>query len=90
MVIALAPEHVQWVRREHPQAASHTATLKRLVRDLADDDRPLPERVAELDLASVGLEDWEEVVDPGGGEADVFVACAHEVVARVDALASRL
>ena len=90
LVIGLAPEHVHWVRREHPQASPHTATLKRLVRDLADDDRSLATRVAELNLADVVLEDWEEVVDPGGGEAEVFIACAHEVVALVDALAPRL
>ena len=35
LVIALAPEHVEWVRREHPAAADKTATLKRLVRELA-------------------------------------------------------
>ncbi|MCU1345042.1 MAG: hypothetical protein JWL70_1308 [Acidimicrobiia bacterium] len=90
LVICLAPEHVQWVRREHPHAAAQTATLKRLVRDLSDDGRPLAERVADLDLANVTLEEWEEVVDPGGGEADVFIACAHEVVALIDALYSRL
>jgi protein-tyrosine-phosphatase len=90
LVIGLAPEHVEWVRREHPHAAAYTSTLKRLVRDLADDDRPLADRVAELHLATVTLEEWEEVVDPGGGEADVFIQCAHEVVALVDALASRL
>ena len=41
LVIGLAPEHVAWVRREHPAAASRTATLKRLHRELAGDDRPL-------------------------------------------------
>ena len=35
LIIGLAPEHVSWVRREHPSAAPRTATLKRLVRDLA-------------------------------------------------------
>ena len=34
LIIGLAPEHVSWVRREHPAAAPRTATLKRLVRDL--------------------------------------------------------
>src|SRR4051812_41413586 len=35
LVIALAPEHVLWVRRNHGRAAPRTATLKRLCRDLA-------------------------------------------------------
>jgi protein-tyrosine-phosphatase/SAM-dependent methyltransferase len=90
LIIGLAPEHVQWVRREHPSAAPRVATLKRLVRDLASDDRPLAERVAELDLAAVELRPWEEIVDPGGGEVEAFIACAQEVVPLVEELAARI
>jgi len=90
LVVGLAPEHVHWVRRNHAQAAPRTATLKRLCRDLPVDDRPLAERVAALDLGGVELEDWEEVVDPGGGEVDVFVACAREVFDLIERLASVL
>jgi protein-tyrosine phosphatase len=90
LIVGLAPEHVAWVRRERPAAAPRTATLKRLVRDLAADDRQLSERVAELDLAAVELSPWEEVVDPGGGEVEAFIACAQEVVPLVDELAVRL
>jgi hypothetical protein len=89
-VIGLAPEHVEWVRREHPKAAGRTGTLKRLVRDLPADDRPLSDRLAGLELATVELGHWEEVVDPGGGEVEAFTACAHEVVALIEALAPRL
>ncbi len=90
LVIGLAPEHVRWVRRTHASAASRTATLKRLCRDLPVDARPLSARVEELHLADIELEDWEEVVDPGGGEADAFLACADEVVPLIDELARRL
>lgn len=90
LVIGLAPEHVQWVRREHPGAASKTVTLRRLERLLANDERPLAERVAELDPANVELSDWEEVVDPGGGEVEAFTACAVEVLEIVNTLADRL
>jgi len=90
LVIALAPEHVHWVRRTHPQAADRTGTLRRLARDLPADGSPLAERVASLDLAAVELGEWEEVVDPGGGDAEDFAACAAEVVALVAALAPRL
>src|SRR3954464_12112535 len=34
LVIALACEHVSWMRRVHPLAAPRTATLKRLARDM--------------------------------------------------------
>jgi protein-tyrosine-phosphatase/SAM-dependent methyltransferase len=90
VVIALAPEHVNWVRREHPQAADRTVTLKRLARELAADGRPLGDRIAELHLAAAELGPWEEVVDPGGGEVEAFIACAQEVVALVDDVADRL
>lgn len=90
LVIALAPEHVHWVRRTHPPAAAHTATLRRLVRDLPAGPADLAHRVASLGLADVELGDWEEVVDPGGGDAEAFAACAAEVVELVAELAPRL
>ena len=90
LVIALAPEHVHWVRRTHPEAAARTGTLRRLARDLRDDGSPLSGRVAHLGLADVELDEWEEVPDPGGGDADVFAACAVEVVELVATLAPRL
>jgi protein-tyrosine-phosphatase len=90
LVVALAPEHVSWVRRMHVAAAPRTGTLKRLCRSLPRDGRPLAERVASLDLAAVELAEWEEVSDPAGGDEATFVACAREVVALVDELAARL
>jgi protein-tyrosine-phosphatase len=70
--------------------AARTATLKRLCRDLPSDGRPLGERVAVLGLDTAELEPWEEVVDPGGGDADVFLECAREVVDLIDRLAQVL
>jgi protein-tyrosine-phosphatase len=90
LVIALAPEHVHWVRRTTPAAAPRTATLRRLARDLSSGPSPLSERVRHLGLADVELEPWEEVIDPGGGDAEAFAACAREVVALVAELAPRL
>ena len=90
LVVALAPEHVEWVRRTHPAHAPRTATLRRLARDLPAHDAPLADRVAMLGLAEVELEPWEEVVDPGGGDLDAFAACAAEVVELVADLAPRL
>lgn len=90
LVVAAGPEHVLWVRRNHPRAAAHTGTLHRLCRDLAEDPTPLVERVARLGLAKVELEPWEEVVDPGGGDAEAFAACAREISDLVGRLAPRL
>lgn len=90
LVVALAPEHVEWVRRTHRPSARHTVTLKRLVRDLDDTLRDLDDQIRALEPAAVELENWEEVVDPGGGEADVFAECAREIDALIDVVAPRL
>jgi protein-tyrosine phosphatase len=79
LVIALAREHVMWMRRVHPTAARRTATLKRLARDLPADNSPLFERLARMRVHEVGLEPWEDVVDPAGGDLDVFLDCAREI-----------
>ena len=73
IVVGLAVEHVEWVRRELPKFADKTATLKRLVRDGIT-----------ADLADVVLDpSWEDVEDPGGGELPDFQRAAAEVVALV-------
>jgi protein-tyrosine-phosphatase len=90
LIIGLAPEHVRWVRREHPSAALRTATLVRLAHSLGAPPASLADRLALLQLATVGLEPHEEVVDPGGGEVEAFIASARRIVDLVDQLAPRL
>jgi protein-tyrosine-phosphatase len=91
LVIALACEHVMWMRRVHPTAAARTGTLQRLARDLGAGPEPFAERVAALGLESVTLEPaWEDVRDPAGGEVDVFHETAREIARLVHALAARL
>jgi protein-tyrosine-phosphatase len=79
LVIALAREHVMWMRRVHPTAAPRTATLKRIARDLPDGPAPLFERVATMHWHEARLEEWEDVYDPAGGDVDVFLDCAREI-----------
>ena len=90
LVIALAREHVMWMRRVHPTAAPRTATLKRLVRDLPDDEGPLFERLARLRVHEVQLEPGEDVLDPAGGDLDVFLDCAREIADLLHQLIPRL
>ena len=89
LVLAMAPEHVQWMRREFPDARDRTVTLKRLARDLAHHGT-LAERLAGLELGTVAIEPWEEIVDPGGGEVEDFISCAVEVVELIDQVVDRL
>jgi protein-tyrosine phosphatase len=90
LVIALARDHVEWMRRVHPTAAPRTGTLRRLDEQLAHDDRPLTDRVAELGLASVRLEPWEDVADPAGGDGHVFDDTAREIATLIHSLVPRL
>jgi protein-tyrosine-phosphatase len=90
LVIALAREHVSWMRRTHPRAAAHTATLKRLARDLPTGPVALSERLEALHLDQVELEPWEDVVDPAGGDLEIFVACAREIADLLHEIIPRL
>ena len=90
LVVGLAREHVEYVRRTHPDAADKTATLRRLARDLAPGAEPLAARVAALGLATTELEEWEDVVDPAGGDLPEFEACAQEIADLITALAPSL
>ncbi len=57
VIVAMAPEHVEWVRRTHPMVAARTATIKRLVRDLpAARGVDLAQRLATLGMADIELE----------------------------------
>jgi protein-tyrosine-phosphatase len=90
VIVGLAGEHVNYVRRRHPAAAPRTGTLRRLCRDLPHEPGPLAARVAALGLEHVQLEAWEDVVDPAGGDLEVFIACARELLDLVGALVPRL
>jgi len=79
LILAMAAEHVAYVRRKHPEAAHRTASIKRLVRDLPPGPAPLADRLAALQLADVEIGSWEDVEDPAGGEDAVYVSCAQEL-----------
>ncbi len=87
VVVAMANEHVNWMRREHPEVADRTISLHRLARDLMAGDEPFANRLKLLQPATVELEPWEEVRDPAGGELPDYVACAQELDGLVERLA---
>jgi protein-tyrosine-phosphatase len=80
LIVAFAGEHVQYVRRTHPEAAARTGTLKRLVRNLPGTEGSLAERLAQLDLAAATLERREDVIDPAAGDQFIFNECADEIL----------
>jgi protein-tyrosine phosphatase len=90
LIIAMAGEHVNFIRRRYPEAAAKTGSVKRLCRDLSDGPEPLTERVAQLALAEVVIDEWEDVEDPAGGDDEMYVACARELAALSVELLPRL
>jgi protein-tyrosine phosphatase len=90
LVVAMASEHVAYVRRRHPEGADRTATLRFLAQHLAVASSPLPDRVAALGLADVDPVEQGDVVDPAGGDEDDYVDCAQELVLLIGELVPRL
>jgi protein-tyrosine-phosphatase len=90
LVVAMAGEHVGYIRRCHPSAASRTATVRRLCRDLPATTGSLAQRVDALDLDTVELEAWEDIEDPAGGDLPEFVACAVAISSLIDELVTVL
>ena len=97
LIIAMANDHVQYVRRNHPEVAHKTVTFKRLVRDLGEVKtiegsrslrQALKSRIADMRLAEVQLESWEEIGDPGAGEQPVFMSSLEEIDTLVDSFLS--
>jgi protein-tyrosine phosphatase len=79
LVVVMEADHVRFVRRQFPDAAAKTATIRHLCTQLPAAPPGLVERVASLDLAAVELDDADDVLDPAGEEADVYAACVDEL-----------
>ncbi len=70
---------MRFVRRQFPDAAAKTATIRYLCRALPPPPPGLGERVALLGLGEVEVSDNDDVLDPAGQEADVYAACVDEL-----------
>jgi protein-tyrosine phosphatase len=81
LVIAMAGEHVEYIRRVEPTAAARTGTLRRLARDLQGTPGELRERLEGLRLQDVQLAPWEDIEDPVSGDVEQFHRCAREIEA---------
>ena len=90
LVLAMAAEHVHFVRRRHPQAAPRTATVSYLARHLPPGPSPLAERVASLALGDVEPEGQGDVEDPAGGSDEDYAICARVLQELITELAVRL
>jgi protein-tyrosine-phosphatase len=85
----MEPSHIFWIRRHFPEIASRTGTLPRLIRHLPEEG-DIETRIAAMGLAEVEIEDWEEVVDPAGGDQEIFDRCAEELERLVSQLVAKI
>ncbi len=95
LVVVMEPLHLRWIRRNLPEAAPITGSLRRLARDLAPpqsgvDAGDIGPRVRALELDALEPEPWEEIVDPGAGDQDDFDRCSDELRLLVAELHRRL
>jgi protein-tyrosine-phosphatase len=79
LVVVMEADHVRFVRRTFPDASDRTAAIQRLCLDLPPPPPSLGQRVAALELADAVLSDADDVLDPAGGEEEVYAACAAEL-----------
>jgi protein-tyrosine-phosphatase len=79
LVVAMAQEHVAYLRRLHPFGASRTATICFLAANLVPGERPLRERVVSLSLEAAEPQTQRDVADPAGGDEPEYLACAKEI-----------
>ena len=95
VVVVMEPLQLSWMRRNLPEAAPITGSLRRLARDLAPPQREsasssLGQRVRALGLGTLEPEVWEEIVDPGAGDQEDFDRCSDELRLLVAELHRRL
>jgi protein-tyrosine-phosphatase len=90
LIVAMAAEHVMYVRRLHPEGASRTATICYLARELEHGPAPLRERVRALSLEDVLPAHQGDVDDPAGAEEPEYVRCAKQISALLERLAPSL
>jgi protein-tyrosine-phosphatase len=79
LVVAMEADHVRFIRRQFPEAADRTATIRRLCADLPPPPPLLGERVTALKLADAPLSDADDVIDPAGGDEAAYVACVGQL-----------
>jgi protein-tyrosine phosphatase len=90
LVVAMAADHVRYVRRRHPDAAGRTATLCWLAEHLPPGPDPLAERLAGLELGTLDPDVQGDVPDPAGGEDPVYVDCARLIQTLVAQLVKQM
>jgi protein-tyrosine phosphatase len=79
LVIVMERDHLRYLRKRNPRAATKLGMFKRLVRTLKSGPLELSTRIQALHLGDVMIDD-EEVFDPAGLDEAHYDLCAKEIV----------
>ena len=90
LIIIFEREHQEYISRHHANSLSKVSSLPRISRELEKTNESLNTRLEKLRLAEKNFEQWEEVIDPAGGDQGIFDSCAQEINSLVHELALRL
>ena len=90
LVLVMEPEHIHWIRVSIPEAAPITGMLRHVATYLIQDNRSLPQKVSELNLAELNPSWDDEVADPHVGDQDVYDYAADDLFQLVKDLYPKL
>jgi len=90
LIIVFEKEHIEYFKRHHVESLQKTGSLPRLAKELEPGDKNVSERIVELCLDKSIFSSWEEVLDPAGGDQEIFNSCAEEISVYISQLALRI
>jgi protein-tyrosine-phosphatase len=90
LVVVMEADHVRFVRRQFAPYADKTGMLRRLCVDLPPGPPVLSQRVAALGLATVDVDNSDDVLDPAGHDGDVYDKVVDELWELCRTLITRL
>ncbi len=90
LIVAMEPQHVEWMGHHFPGALPRIGLLPALVREWPVDALTLPDALDRLRLAEATPDPGDTVVDPAGGEQPDFDRCADELAVLITRLAALL
>ena len=90
LIVVFEKEHIDYIRRHHSEFVQIAGSLPRIATNLRQGEEELHDRILELRLGHSDFAAWEEVIDPAGGDQDVFDSSAEEIFSFISQLALRL
>ncbi len=90
LVVAMEPQHLGWMERNHPELLPRVGLLPDVVSRWPRDAATIANGVQQLAFQKHEPSDDDSVIDPAGGEQPEFDRCADELARLMDRLATLL